>query len=309
MRALVTGGAGFIGSNLVDGLLAAGHEVAVLDDLSTGRRSNLAEADAELVELDIRDAERVHAEVARLAPDAIFHLAAQIDVRRSVADPALDSAINVGGTAILLEAARRAEAGRFVFTSTGGAIYGVADEVPTAEGAAIRPMAPYGQSKFAAEGYCHLYARLHGLSTVCLRYGNVFGPRQDPLGEAGVVAIFCGRALFGGGAPVVYGDGRQTRDYVYVGDVVAANLAAAASDAGGSINVGTGRETSVLDLLAVLGELVPDAELDPEFAPARLGEIERSVLDVSLAERTLGWRAGTSLRDGLERTLESARNL
>ena len=306
MRALVTGGAGFIGSNLVDGLLARGDEVAVIDNLSTGRRANLA-PEAELVELDIREADRVHAEVARLRPDAIFHLAAQIDVSRSVADPALDSAINVGGTAILLEAARRAEAGRFVFTSTGGAIYGVADRVPTPEDAAIRPMAPYGQSKFAAEGYCHLYARLHGLSTACLRYGNVFGPRQDPLGEAGVVAIFCGRALYGGGPPIVYCDGRQTRDYVFVGDVVAANLAASAAQAGGSINIGTGAETSVLDLLAILCELAPDARLEPEFVPPRLGEIERSALDVSLAGRVLGWRARTGLREGLERTLEAAR--
>jgi UDP-glucose 4-epimerase len=164
-------------------------------------------------------------------------------------------------------------------------------------------MAPYCQSKHSAEGYCHLSARLHGLSTICLRYGNVYGPRQDPLGEAGVVAIFCGRAVQGGGPLTVYGDGRQTRDYVYVSDVVAADLAAAASDFGGSFNVGTGRETSVLDLLQTLGELTPDADLELQHAPPRLGEIERSALAVTRAHAELGWKASTSLRDGLSHTL------
>jgi UDP-glucose 4-epimerase len=305
-RAVVTGGAGFIGSNLVDGLLDEGVEVVVLDNLSTGREENLVDArarGARLQVVDITDADEVFAALDRVRPDVVFHLAAQIDVRRSVEDPAIDARINVGGTATLLEAARRAGVGRLVFSSTGGAIYGHADTVPTAEDAPIQPMAPYGQSKHSAEGYCHLYARLHGLSTICLRYGNVFGPRQDPLGEAGVVAIFCGRAVHGGGQPTVYGDGRQTRDYVYVADVVAANLAAAASDLGGSVNVGTQTETSVLDLIQTLGELVPDAALEPQHAAPRLGEIERSALDVTRARVELGWEANTALRDGLARTL------
>jgi UDP-glucose 4-epimerase len=310
MRTLVTGGAGFIGSNLVDALLARGDEVVVLDDLSTGREANLRDAlgnGAELVRADIREGESVTRIVAEAAPEAIFHLAAQIDVRKSVVDPGADARINVEGTANVLEAARRANVGRFVNTSTGGAIYGDVDTIPTPESTPPAPMAGYGTSKFCAEQYCALYARLHGLRTVTLRYGNVYGPRQDPLGEAGVVAIFCGR-LMDGGRPTVYGDGRQTRDYVYVGDVVAANLAAAERpEAGGAFNVGTGRETSVLDLVAILREAGGRDDFEPEFAEARLGEIERSCLDVSRAREELGWEARTSLVDGMRATLEAAR--
>jgi UDP-glucose 4-epimerase len=310
MRTLVTGGAGFIGSNLVDALLARGDEVVVLDDLSTGREANLREAlanGAELARADIRDAEGVAQIVADAAPEAIFHLAAQIDVRKSVADPAADARINVEGTVNVLEAARRANVGRFVNTSTGGAIYGDVDTIPSPESTPPAPMAGYGTSKFCAEQYCDLYARLHGLRTVTLRYGNVYGPRQDPLGEAGVIAIFCGR-LMDGGRPRIYGDGRQTRDYVYVGDVVAANLAAAdRPQAGGAFNVGTGRETSVLDLIEILQQEGARDDFEPEFAEARLGEIERSCLDVSRAREELGWEARTSLVDGLRTTLEASR--
>ena len=228
MRALVTGGAGFIGSHLVDALLDRGDEVTVVDDLSTGRRQNLDSAlarGAGLHEVDIRDAERVGTVLSGARPDIVFHLAAQIDVRKSIEDPAWDASINVGGTINVLEAARRAGVKRVVNTSTGGAIYGVADVVPTPESAQPRPMAAYGQSKFCAEAYCGWSERLYGLSAVTLRYGNVYGPRQDPHGEAGVVAIFCG-SLLAGERPTVFGDGRQTRDYVYVGDIVDANLAA-----------------------------------------------------------------------------------
>ncbi len=246
MRALVTGGAGFIGSHLVDALLDRGDEVTVVDDLSTGRRANLDSAlarGAALAEVDIRDGERVASVLSAERPDIVFHLAAQIDVRKSIEDPAWDAAINVGGTINVLEAARRAGVKRVVNTSTGGAIYGVADVVPTPESAQPRPMAAYGQSKFCAEAYCGWSERLYGLSAVTLRYGNVYGPRQDPHGEAGVVAIFCG-ALLAGERPMVFGDGRQTRDYVYVGDVVAANLAAAAHpEAHGAYNIGTGSES------------------------------------------------------------------
>jgi UDP-glucose 4-epimerase len=310
MRTLVTGGAGFIGSNLVDALLARGDEVVVIDDLSTGRERNLHDAlanGADLVRADIRDGEGVARIVERAAPEAIFHLAAQIDVRKSVADPAADARINVEGTVNVLEAARRANVGRFVNTSTGGAIYGDVDTIPSPESTPPAPMAGYGTSKFCAEQYCDLYARLHGLRTVTLRYGNVYGPRQDPLGEAGVIAIFCGR-LMDGGRPRIYGDGRQTRDYVYVGDVVAANLAAAdRPQAGGAFNVGTGRETSVLDLIEILQQEGARDDFEPEFAEARLGEIERSCLDVSRAREELGWEARTSLVDGLRTTLEASR--
>src|SRR5680860_1673453 len=226
MRTLVTGGAGFIGSNLVDALLARGDAVSVVDDLSTGRRSNLDRAlaaGAELAELDIREAAALAELVAAAQPEVVFHLAAQIDVRKSLADPAFDASINVGGTANLLEAARASGSPRIVFVSTGGAIYGEGEgqRLPLDESTPIAPFSAYGQSKFAAEGYLALYERLYGLSGVSLRLGNVYGPRQDPLGEAGVIAIFCGK-LRGGERPTVFGDGRQTRDYIYVGDVVTA---------------------------------------------------------------------------------------
>ncbi len=311
MKALVTGGAGFIGSTLVDSLLARGDTVTVVDDLSTGRRQNLdaaLEAGASLLERDIRDGSTM-AELAREAkPEVVFHLAAQIDVRHSVADPAFDAAINVGGTANVLDAARAAGARRVVFTSTGGAVYGEGDgqELPLKEDAPIAPMAPYGQSKFAAEGYLALYRRLYGLSSVSLRLGNVYGPRQDPLGEAGVIAIFCGQLLAGGRAKV-YGDGKQTRDYIYVDDVVAAILAAAESDATGPLNVGTGRETDVLELVDSLGKLGDSEEFEPELAPARTGEVQRISIDPNRAERELGWRPATTLQDGLRMTLASMR--
>jgi UDP-glucose 4-epimerase len=310
MRALVTGGAGFIGSTLVDALLARGDDVVLIDDLSTGRESNLDYAlrnGAELVRADIRNAGQVAQIVGDTSPEAIFHLAAQIDVRKSVTDPATDARINVEGTINVLEAAREANVARVVNTSTGGAIYGDVDTIPSAETTPPAPMAGYGASKFCAEQYCSLYARLHGLGTVTLRYGNVYGPRQDPLGEAGVIAIFCGR-LMDGGRPTIYGDGRQTRDYVFVGDVVAANLAAADNrEVGGAVNVGTGRETSVLDLVAILQQEGGRDDFDPQFEDARLGEIGRSCLDVTRAREELGWAARTSLNDGLRATIESTR--
>src|SRR4051794_2858137 len=309
MRTLVTGGAGFIGSNLVDALLARGDEVKVVDDLSTGRRENLEQALANgvaLAEADIRDREGLEGVVREHAPEVVFHLAAQIDVRRSIADPAFDASINVGGTANVLEAARVAGSRRLVFSSTGGAIYGegAGQELPLAEDAPLAPEAPYGQSKFAGEGYLALYERLYGLSSVPLRLGNVYGPRQDPLGEAGVVAIFCGR-LREGKRPTVFGDGKQTRDYIYVGDVVSAMLAAAESDATGPVNIGTGIETDVLELVRALGELGGVESFEPEMAPARTGEVQRISIDPARAERELGWRAEMGLREGLRLTLDS----
>src|SRR5690349_24666968 len=254
MRTLVTGGAGFIGSNLVDTLLERGDEVIVVDDISTGRRENLTQAldkGAELVESDIRDAQAMLDVFGRARPEAVFHLAAQIDVRHSVADPAADARVNVEGTINVLNASLEAGVARFVNTSTGGAIYGEGQILPAPENHPVAPMSPYGNSKFCAENYCALFRRLHGLSTVSLRYGNVYGPRQDPLGEAGVIAIFCGK-LLEGGRPKIFGDGLQTRDYVFVGDVVRANLAAADSDATGAINIGTGVQSSVLDIVDAL---------------------------------------------------------
>jgi len=309
MKALVTGGAGFIGSNLVDALLARGDEVTVVDDLSTGRRENLEQAlanGATVEEIDIRDADAVSEAVGRTKPDVIFHLAAQIDVRRAVADPGFDAQVNVGGTINVLEAARRAGVLRVVNSSTGGAIYGDAATIPTPEDHVAAPMAPYGQSKLAAEGYLGLYRRLYGLSSVSLRYANVYGPRQDPHGEGGVIAIFCGK-LAEGGTPVAFGDGRQTRDYVYVGDVVAANLAAAGSRWEGACNVGTGTETSVIELAAALRALGDGAPFELEHAPARTGEIERSAVDPSLAREVLGWEPRVGLAEGLERTLAVVR--
>ena len=308
MRALVTGGAGFIGSNLVDALLERGDEVTVLDDVSTGRRENLEEAlaaGATLRELDVRDAAAVADLCEQVRPEAVFHLAAQIDVRKSAADPAFDARVNVEGTINVLEGARQAGARRVVNTSTGGAIYGEGRVIPAPEDHPVAPEAPYGQSKFAAEGYCELFRRLHGLSTVSLRYGNVYGPRQDPLGEAGVIAIFCGKALEGS-RPTIFGDGLQTRDYIYVGDVVEANLLAADSEAVGAINIGRGVQTTVVELAEALAPHAKDG-FQPEHAPERPGEVRHIALDATRAREELGWEAKVSLEEGLERTLTSLR--
>ncbi len=310
MRALVTGGAGFIGSHVVDALLARGDEVLALDDLSSGRRENLARAldsGAELLEGGITDPEALSEAFARARPELVCHLAAQIDVRRSVADPAYDLDLNVRGTIQVLEHAREAGVERFVFASTGGAIYGEGDgrELPLDERAECLPDAPYGQSKHAAEGYLSLYRRLYGLETTALRLGNVYGPRQDPHGEAGVVAIFC-RALLGGNRPRVFGDGEQTRDYVYVGDVAAGFVAASDRGGAGPFNIGTGVETSVLELGRLIGAAC-EAEFDPELAPARLGEVHRIAIDPARARAELGWRSETELGAGIGATADAFR--
>jgi UDP-glucose 4-epimerase len=313
MRVLVTGGAGFIGSNLVDALLERGDEVVALDNLSTGRRDNLAgavERGARLVVEDIREAERMRELIEQERPEVVYHLAAQMDVRVSTARPTYDAEINVLGTVNLLEAARQGGVRRLVYTSTGGAIYGDGVPLPANEDTEVRPEAPYGQAKYAGEGYCDLYRRLHGLSTVSLRLGNVYGPRQDPLGEAGVIAIFCGK-LGAGGRPTVFGDGRQTRDYIYVGEVVEAMHKAVASDVHGAFNVGRGVETSVLELVDTLhglgrkAGLVADGGFEPEFAPLRPGEVLRNALDPTRAREVLGFEAKVELEEGLRRTLES----
>jgi len=306
MRALVTGGAGFIGSNLVDALVSRGDQVTVIDDLSTGKRENLEEAvggGAELVEADIRDPQAMGDIAERVQPEVVFHLAAQIDVRKSTDDPAWDARINVEGTINMLEAMRASGARRFVNTSSGGAIYGEAQILPAPESHPVAPEAPYGLSKFCAENYCEIFGRMYGLSSVSLRYGNVYGPRQDPLGEAGVIAIFCGRALDGEN-PTVFGDGLQTRDYVYVGDVVEANLLAAERDVTGPVNIGTGVETNVLELVDALRPMTK-GDFTPDHAPPRLGEVSHIALDTSRAKSELGWDSRVGLDEGLRLTFES----
>ena len=294
----MTGGAGFIGSHVADALVARGDEVVVVDSLARGRREHVP-AGARLVELDIRDP-ALDGVFDDARPQVCFHLAAQADVRVSVERPAFDAEVNVVGTLRVLEAARRHGA-QVVFASTGGAIYGECDR-PAPETAERLPLSPYGVAKLAGEEYLAAYDRLHGGGHVALRYGNVYGPRQDPHGEAGVVAIFFGR-LAEGERPRIFGDGRQTRDYVFVSDVVRATLAAAGRP-GGVFNVGTGIETSVLEL-AELCRSVAGVDVEPELAPPRIGELRRSVLDPSLAARGLGWRVETPLADGLRATWAS----
>ena len=299
MRAVVTGGAGFIGSHVVDALVARGDDVTIVDNFANGKRANV-NGSARLAEIDIRDAAALEATFADARPEIVFHLAAQADVRVSVNDPAFDADVNVIGTIRVLEAARDHEA-QVVFSSTGGAIYGECER-PAPEDAARQPLAPYGTSKLAGEEYLATSNRLYGTGHVALRFGNVYGPRQDPHGEAGVVAIFFGRLKIGD-PPRIFGDGSQTRDYVYVGDVVDATLAGA-GHAGGVFNVGTGAETSVVELAEACMR-VSGVELEPVFAEARLGELQRSFLDPALAERELGFRARTSLDEGLAATWSS----
>jgi UDP-glucose 4-epimerase len=297
VRAIVTGGAGFIGSHVVDALVARGDDVTVLDNLSTGRRENVNE-DARLVEADLAAAAEAFADAR---PEICFHLAAQVDVRVSVERPDFDAEVNLLGTIHVLEAAR-GRGVQVVFASSGGAIYGECDG-PAAEDAPLLPLAPYGASKLAAEEYLGTYNRLYETNHVALRYANVYGPRQDPHGEAGVVAIFLGRLARG--EPLrIFGDGRQTRDYAYVGDVAAATLTAPGHT--GVFNVGTGTETSVLDL-AEACQQAAGISVEVEHAPARAGELQRSVVNPGRAQRELGFRAGTPLEDGLAATWEFIR--
>ena len=292
MRAIVTGGAGFIGSHVVDALLARGDEVTVVDDLSTGKRE-FVDAAAELVEHDIR-------EPFDLEADVVFHLAAQADVGTSVERPLFDAEVNVLGTLNVLEAARRAGAS-LVFTSTGGAIYGDV-ESPAPETAPLRPVSPYGMAKQAAEAYVTGWARIHGMGACVTRLGNVYGPRQSASLEGGVVAIFLER-MAEGAETVIFGDGEQSRDFVYVTDVVRALFAAAERD-GGIFNVGTGVDTTV-NALHEQCRRVAGSNAAPRHDAPRAGDARRSVLDVSLAARELGWQAESSLDDGLRATWAS----
>jgi UDP-glucose 4-epimerase len=299
MRVLVTGGAGFIGSHVAGLLLAGGHEVAVVDDLSRGRRENVP-GGAAFYGLDVRSGcEEVFED---FGPEAVCHQAAQVDVRRSVAEPVLDLEINAGGTLRLLETCVGHGVGRFVFASTGGAIYGEQREFPASEEHPEYPISPYGVSKLAAERHLRLYEARYGLPCVALRYANVYGPRQDPRGEAGVVAIFASR-LASGETCTINGTGEQTRDYVYAGDVARANVLALESGVpSGAYNVGTGIETSVNELYETMADL-SGRESPAKHAPAKPGEQLRSAIDPAKAERVLGWRPGVGLREGLEKTL------
>jgi UDP-glucose 4-epimerase len=312
MRALVTGGAGFIGSTLVDRLLAEGHSVDVIDDLSTGSLSNLAAAraaaDNELTfhRLDIRSPEVVDL-VARRSPEVIFHLAAQADVRVSVTDPVFDADVNLIGTLRIMEGARAAGASRVVFAASGGTLYGEPDvsELPLKESLPQRPLSPYGVSKKAALDYLLAYRSLHSLEFAALALANVYGPRQDPHGEAGVVAIFAERLLRG--QPVtIFGDGEQTRDFVYVDDVVDGFVRAASKGGGLVCNIGTGRETSVNTLFEEMARQA-GVEPVPDFKPLRVGELARNCLDPTRAGIQLGWSSWTELGEGTAATIEFVR--
>lgn len=303
-KAVVTGGAGFIGANLVDRLVDEGTEVLVVDNLSTGMLSRLAPArergQVHFHQMDVRAPELRQA-IVGFTPQVVFHLAAQIDVRASVVDPAFDADVNVVGTINLLQAAREAAVERVVFASSGGATFGDTDHVPTTEAEPRRPESPYGVSKKVADDYLDYYRRTHGIDYVSLGFSNVYGPQQDPHGEAGVVAIFAGD-LLSGRTPTIYGDGNQTRDYVFVEDVTDACWRAGLQGGGVYLNIGTGVETSVVELYRKMAAIVGTNE-EPNFAAARPGEQQRSCLDPSRAAKDLGWEPWTTLDDGLVQTI------
>jgi len=300
MKIVITGGAGFIASQIADAYLVAGHEVVIIDNLSSGKRANLPPG-AKFYEADIRTP-AVSEILASERPQVLSHHAAQMDVRRSVADPAFDADVNVIGTIHVLEAARAAGVKRVVFASSGGAVYGEPTVFPAPEQHPLHPLSPYGITKATGELYLYFYFAVHGMRYVALRYSNVFGPRQDPHGEAGVVAIFT-QLLLAGQVPTIYGDGKQTRDYVFVEDVVRANLAALETDFVGPVNIGTGIETDVSALYAHLRTLTGSPH-QAKHAPARAGEQLRSVIAIDRARDALGWRPQVSIEEGLRRTVE-----
>lgn len=299
MKIVVTGGAGFIASHIVDAYIQLGHEVYIIDDFSTGQRRNL-NPNAKVFDLDIADPKTVKL-IVEIRPEVLNHHAAQMDVRRSVADPALDARVNVIGFINLLEASKDAGVKRVIFSSSGGAVYGDREPIPASEGHETLPLSPYGVSKLTGELYLGYYHLAFGLPYVALRYANVYGPRQSTLGEAGVVAIFISR-LLAGESPVINGDGKQTRDYVFVGDIVRANVAALDTPYTGAINIGTGKETDVVTICESLRQVV-GSTVKAIHGPAKLGEQRRSCLLTSLAQKVLGWRPEVGLQEGLQQTV------
>jgi UDP-glucose 4-epimerase len=306
MRTLVTGAAGFIGSTLVDRLLADGHTVIGVDDLSSGRSENIVAAERsdtfEFAKADIVSADLVGL-LADTRPEVVFHLAAQIDVRRSVADPQFDSMVNVVGTVRLADASRQAGVRKVVHTSSGGSIYGAPQTFPTTEEQQVDPSSPYAAGKYAGEVYLNMFRNLYALDCAHIAPANVYGPRQDPHGEAGVVAIFS-QALLSGRPTKIFGDGTDTRDYVFVDDVVDAFVKASGAAGGGlRFNIGTGVETSVRQLHSAIARAAGGRD-EPEFYPARLGDLKRSSLDVSRAKQVLGWTPRVDLAQGVARTVD-----
>jgi len=303
MRILLTGGAGFIGSHTLDALVAAkSYDLAVVDDLSSGRREQL-DPTVRFHHADIRNADDVRLIIDRERPEVLMHLAAQMDVRKSVAEPAFDAEVNIGGFLNLMECGRGRGLKRVIFASTGGAIYGEQQQFPCDEEHPCRPLSPYGVAKLATERYLFFYKMQYGIDYAALRYANVYGPRQDPHGEAGVVAIFCGR-MHENRPCTIYGDGEQTRDYVYVSDVARANLLALQAPVSGAINIGTGIETSVNQLYSFLAHAA-GSKLPPAYAAPRPGEQRRSVISPAKAAVELGWKPEVTLQEGLMRTFDS----
>lgn len=305
MKILVTGGAGFIGSHVVDAYLKLGHTVSVVDNLSTGKHENVNPR-ATLYQIDIRDLESIKKVFRDASFDLVNHHAAQMDVRRSVEDPAFDASVNIVGLLNLLECSVKSGVSRFVFASSGGAIYGEQGYFPADEQHPTRPISPYGVAKLASEQYLYYYQTVYGLESVSLRYANVYGPRQNPEGEAGVVAIFTSRMLSDGN-PMINGDGRQTRDYVYVGDVVAANVLALDLKPSAVFNVGTGKETDVNQLFHHLRNAI-GAKCDERHGPAKKGEQLRSVLSHAKISKSLNWNPQVSLEEGLKLTVQYFRD-
>lgn len=300
MKIVVTGGAGFIGSHIVDAYIAAGHQVFIIDDLSGGDRGNLnPKADFHL--MDILDP-ALPGLLVEISPDVLNHHAAQMDVRRSVDDPQFDARINILGLIHLLEGCKRSGVKKVLYASSGGAIYGEQEPLPTREDHPKSPQSPYGISKLTGEYYLSYYQTAFNIPSVALRYGNVYGPRQRADGEAGVIAIFI-HHLLAGKSPIINGDGKQTRDYVYVGDVVVANILALKSATTGPLNIGTGHETDVVTLFELLGKGM-GSKAAAVYGPAKLGEQRRSSLDISRARERIGWRPQTALSEGLEKTIE-----
>jgi UDP-glucose 4-epimerase len=300
MKILVTGGAGFIGSNVVDALVRDGHEVTVLDNLSTGKEENI-NPEVKFYNIDLLDLESLELVFREFKPDVVNHHAAQIDVRKSVEDPAFDAETNIIGSINLFELSINYGVRRIIFSSTGGALYGEPSNLPTSEDTPIEPLSPYGVAKYCVENYLNYFKRLYSIERVILRYANVYGPRQDQLGEAGVVAIFTGKILKGE-KPVIFGDGNQTRDYIYVEDVVKANVLALEGKEG-TYNIGTGKETSVNELIEVFSKVLRH-EVKSEYAPPRKGEVSRISLDGEKAKRELGFVPNYSLPEGIRKTIE-----